>query len=78
MRKSYREEYPLQQFTVVVGILLGVEPQLMVFIVVLGEIKQDGRCFKHREIVTGVVDYYRDSSVWIYFDEPILLYSSQS
>ena len=70
---TYREEDPLEQLAVVVRIGLAIEGELVVLVVVLLEVQQDGRGLEHIEVVAGAVDKRRDAAVRVHLDEPWLL-----
>lgn len=60
-----------------VWLFLGIEPEYVALVVVLGKIEQDSGSFEDCKVVTGVVDYGWNSSIWVQLDEPWFLQPRQ-
>lgn len=57
------EHDPLQHFTIIVRLGFGIEVELRLFVVVLGEIKKNGSRLKDDEVVAGPVDEHRNATL---------------
>lgn len=71
--QTYSKEDPLQDFAIVVGVFHGVEAELVVLIIMLLQVKQDGGALKHDEPVAGPVDESGDATVRVDLEEPRFL-----
>jgi hypothetical protein len=72
---AYGKEDPLHHHTPVIGIRIGTEYELSLLIIVECKVLQDGGSLENNEIVSGVVNEDRDSSIWVELDEPGLFLS---
>ena len=58
---TYGKEYPLQCF--IVFVTSGVECELMLLVVMRGEVNQDGGTLEYFEVATRVVNESRNTSI---------------
>lgn len=63
MRYTDSKEDPLQSLVVVVR--RRVKTEFALFVVMLGEVKQNSRRFKYFEVVSVVIDEGRNTAVWV-------------
>jgi len=67
------KEDPLEGLAVLVGFLHGIERELKAFVVVVGQVQQDGGRFKDSKVVSGIVDESRNSTVGVDLEKPWFL-----
>ena len=69
-REAYDKEKPLHHGAVVIRFCLWVKPEFVFFIMMLSEVKKDGRSFKDGKTVTRAVHNGRDPTVRVEFNKP--------
>jgi hypothetical protein len=69
------EEKPLKHNAVFVCVIDGVEPKLVILVVVLSKVKKDSRRFEDDKVVSGVVDKNWDTSVGVQLQVPRFLFT---
>ena len=65
----------MKQNAVFVCVIDGVEPKLVILVVVLSKVEKDSRRFKDDKVVSGAVDEDRNASVGIQFQVPLFLFA---
>ena len=79
MRNSYwakdtnSEEKPLQQNTISIRIVDGVESEFEVLVVVLDEVQEDGRRLEDRKVVSRAINENGNAAVGVQLDKPWFL-----
>jgi hypothetical protein len=73
---TYSKEYPLQCFTIIIGVRIRIRKKFEVLVVVLYKIQENGSGLEYNEIVPQQVDEHRDAPIGIQFDKPRFLLCS--
>lgn len=62
---TYSKEYPLQHLAIVLGILCGVEPKFVFWVILLLEVQQNGGTLKDDKRVAIRIYKGRDSTIGV-------------
>lgn len=69
----HRKEHPLEHLAILVGLIARIERESARGVVMLAEVEQDGRSFKHCEVVPVAINQDWYAPVRVQLDEPRLL-----